>query len=125
MADFLLDANILIGVFRGESELKTYVESLDSTIDTTVYVELIQGAKNKREVEKIEIVLRQFAILHFNEKISRRTIELIRAYSKSHGLRFGDAIIAATCMEHGLKLVTFNVKDFRFIKGLKIRVPKF
>ena len=48
MAEFLLDANILIGVFRGENELKAFVEGIDSTIDTTVYVELIQGAKSSQ-----------------------------------------------------------------------------
>jgi len=36
----------------------------------------------------------------------------------------GDAIIAAACIENNLKLVTFNAKDFRFIKGLEIDVPK-
>ncbi len=32
---------------------------------------------------------------------------------------FRDAIIAATCLENDLTLITYNVKDFRFIKGLK------
>lgn len=124
MAEFLLDANVLIGVFRGEAELKIFVEGLDSTINTTVYVELIQGAKSKRDVERIEIALRQFRILHFDEGISRRTIDLIRTYSKSHGLMLGDAVIAATCLENDLELVTFNARDFRFIQDLKLRVPK-
>ena len=83
------------------------------------------GAKNKSEVEQIEVALSQFDVLHFDEGVSRKTIDLIRTYSKSHNLMFGDAIIAATCIQHGLELVTFNIKDFRFIKNLKIRVPKF
>jgi predicted nucleic acid-binding protein len=124
MADYLLDANVLIGVFRGQSDLETFIEGLFATINASVYVELIQGAKNKREVEQIEKALNQYEIIHFSEHISRRTIELIRSYSKSHGLLLGDAIIAATCLENGLALVTFNGKDFRFIKGLKIKVPK-
>ncbi len=37
---------------------------------------------------------------------------------------FGDAVIAATCLENDLQLVTFNAKDFRFIKGLRPKVPK-
>jgi len=82
MAEFLLDANILIGVFRGENELRSFVENLDATIDTTVYVELIQGAKNKSEVEQIEVALSQFDVLHFDEGVSRKTIDLIRTYSK-------------------------------------------
>lgn len=34
-----------------------------------------------------------------------------------------DSIIAATCLENNLTLITYNVKDFRFIKGLKIQIP--
>ncbi len=124
MAEFLLDANILVGVFRGESDLKLFVEGLNSTIDTTVYVELIQGAKNRAEVERIEAALLRFEIIHFDESISLRTIELVRTYSKSHGLMFGDAVIAATCIEKSLELITFNLKDFRFIKELNVSVPK-
>lgn len=124
MPEFLIDTNILIGVLRGDSELATFVESLDCAIDTTIYVELIQGAKNKIEVARIERTIGQFQLFHFDENISRRTIDLIRAYSKSHGLMFGDAVIAATCLENNLQLVTFNAKDFRFIKGLRIKAPK-
>ncbi len=36
---------------------------------------------------------------------------------------FGDAIIAATCLENNLILITYNVKDFRFVNGLKITQP--
>lgn len=124
MAEFLLDANILIGVFRGESDLKTFVERLDATIDTTVYVELVQGAKDNRDVERIEAALRRFEMVPFDESISRRTIALIRTYSKSHGLMFGDAVIAATCLEKNLELLTFNLKHCRFIEELKMSAPK-
>ena len=48
----------------------------------------------------------------------------MRTYSKIHGLMLGDAIIAATCLEYDIELpVNFNAKDFRFIDGLKYRVP--
>lgn len=45
------------------------------------------------------------------------------SYSKSHGLMLADAVIAATCLEHDLQLITLNVKDFRFIKGLTLIGP--
>ena len=98
---------------------------VDGVIDTTVYVELIQGAKDKPEVQKLEKYLTRFDLIHFDKTISQRIIELVRLYSKSHGLMFGDAIIAATCLENELKLLTFNIKDFRFIKGLKSSEPSF
>jgi predicted nucleic acid-binding protein len=124
MAESLIDTNVIIGLLRGDTKLKTFLESLNGAIDTVVYVELIQGAKNKTEVARIEKALGQFPMIHFDESISRRTIDLIRTYSKSHGLLLGDAVIAATCLEKNIRLVTFNARDFRFIEGIKIQVPK-
>jgi predicted nucleic acid-binding protein len=124
MADYIVDANILVRVFRGDSELAAFVEDLGCAIDTTIYVELIQGSKNKIEVARIERTLKQFPLIFLDESISLRTIDLIRTYSKSHGLLLADALIAATCLENRLELITFNSKDFRFIKGLKLRIPR-
>jgi len=124
MAKCLVDTNVLIGILRGDSKLSGLVDSLSCAIDTTVYVELVQGAKNKSDVEQMEIALTEYELIHFDQAISRKTISLIRTYSKSHGLLFADAVIAATCLENGLELITLNAKDFRFIKGLKIRVPE-
>jgi predicted nucleic acid-binding protein len=123
MTEYLIDTNIFIAVLKGDKSLKTFIEKNPCGLDTTVYVELIQGAKDKTEVQKIEKYLTRFALLHFSKEISQRTIELIRTYSKSYGLMFGDATIASTCLEDDLTLLTFNVKDFRFIKGLKIQKP--
>jgi len=75
-------------------------------------LELIQGAKNKDEVRKIEEYLTRFDLIHFDSVISWHSIRLIRNYSKSHGLMLPDAVIAATCLEHNLSLITFNTKDF-------------
>jgi len=123
MIDYLIDTNIFIAILKGNAKLKTLIENLICALDTVVYVELIQGAKNKAEVRKIEKYLTRFELVHFDETISRKAIELIRAYSKSHGLMLGDAIIAATCLENDLTLITFNTKDFRFIDGLKTLKP--
>jgi len=124
MIEYLIDTNIFIAVLKGNGKLKSIIENLACALDTTVYVELIQGAKNKAEVQKIEKYLTRFELIHFDKVISRKTIELVRIYSKSHGLMFGDAVIAAACLENYLTLITHNVKDFRFIKNLKILKPQ-
>ncbi len=123
MTDYLIDTNIFIAILKGDAKLKSLVESLACAIDTIVYVELIQGSKDKSEVQKIEKYLTRFELIHFDKAISQKTLELIRTYSKSHNLMLGDAIIAATCLENDLTLITYNVKDFRFIKSLKIQKP--
>lgn len=123
MIEYLIDTNIFIAILKGDAKLKSFIESLSCSLDTTVYAELIQGSKDKIEVQKIEKYLTRFELIHFDRNISQKTIELIRVYSKSHNLMFGDAVIAATCLENDLTLVSYNDKDFRFIKGLKIIKP--
>lgn len=123
MIEYLIDTNIFIAILKGNATLKLFVENLACALDSTVYAELIQGSKTKAEVQKIEKYLSRFDLIHFDKTISQKTLELLRTYSKSHNLMFGDAIIAATCLENNLILLTYNVKDFRFIKGLKIQTP--
>ena len=123
MTEYLVDTNIFILILKGDAKLKTHIENLPCALDTTIYAELIQSSKDKTEVQKIEKYLTRFDLIHFNEAISQKTLELIRIYSKSHSLMFGDAVIAATCLENDLTLLTYNVKDFRFIKDLKFQKP--
>lgn len=123
MIEYLVETNVFIAVLKGNAALKSFIEGLACALDTTVYAELIQGAKSKTKVQKIERYLTRFELIHFDRAVSQKTLELLRAYSKSHGLMFGDAIIAATCLENDLTLITYNVKDFRFISGLKITQP--
>jgi len=46
---------------------------------------------------------------------------MIEHYSKSHGLQIPDAIIAATALSFEMKLFTLNLKDFKYIDGLKLQ----
>jgi predicted nucleic acid-binding protein len=116
----LADTNIFIKIFRGDADLKKQVESLNVAINSIVVLELLQGSKDKAELRQIEKYLARFNIVHFNENISKKAIELVKTYSKSHGLLLADAIIAATCLEKDLELMTFNIRDFKFSQDLKL-----
>ncbi len=120
MAEYLIDLNILTAVFTGDTRIRSVIENLDAAIETIVYLELLQAAKNHLQAERIEKYLTRFELIYFDHKISEGAIELIRNYSKTFGLRLPDSIIAATCLEKNLTLVTLNPKDFRFIEGLKL-----
>ncbi len=45
------------------------------------------------------------------------------ALRQQRKMSLGDAIIAATALEHGLPLVTRNTADFQHIEGLKLINP--
>ena len=75
-------------------------------IDTDVLIWLMRGTD----------------ILPIIADISSRAIELIDTYALSHGVQLGDALIAATAMEHGLTVITANAKHFRAIDDLRVEV---
>ncbi|MGQ0621899.1 MAG: PIN domain-containing protein [Panacagrimonas sp.] len=58
-------------------------------------------------------------ILPIDESISAGAMKLIDTHALSHGLKLGDALIAATALEHELTLLTANTKHFIPIRGLK------
>jgi predicted nucleic acid-binding protein len=123
MADFLIDTNVFSRIFTGDKNVKLFVETLDAAVDTVVYVECLQGSKSNREKRIVDRYLARFELSHLTAEISLRTIDLIRTYSNTHGLLLADALIAATCLDGGLTLVTYNVSDFHFISGLKYLKP--
>lgn len=125
MIDHLTDTNVFSEIFKGNRDVKEFVESLENSIDTTVYVECLQGSKGNREKQIIKKYLSRFSIYYHTPGISKRTIALIEQYSNSHGLLLPDAQIAAVCLEYDLTLITYNVTDFRFIEGLKLLKPAF
>ena len=83
-------------------------------------MELYYGALNKIELNKIKRALSEFNILPLNEEITEIAINLIEKYSKSHGLKIPDALIASTAIYYGISLWTYNIKDFRFIESLSL-----
>lgn len=87
-------------------------------------MELFQCARSKKEhhVMRDFLVELDFKILPFTENIGHRAAVYIEEYSLSDGLRSGDAIIAATAMENNLILATENVKHYKEIKDLQLKV---
>jgi hypothetical protein len=75
---------------------------------------------NKAELKKIKLHLSSIRIFHIDQEISATASELIERYAKSHGLQIPDALIAATSLNHGIKLYTGNKKDFRFIGKISL-----
>ena len=87
-------------------------------------MELYFGALNKRELAKIKSRLQKLEIFNLDKEITETAINLIERYAKSHGLHIPDALIAATAICSGMELLTYNVKDFKFIEGIRLYSEK-
>ena len=94
----LIDTCIFIDIFRGNRILLEEIIKLpNSFINSIIYMELVQGARNKTELPKILRFLKRFKMIFIDEIISQKAMELIVSYNLSYNLLLADAIIAATC----------------------------
>ena len=70
--------------------------------------------------KKIEKFLSLFKVIHLSREISTKSIRLIQTYAKSHHLDIPDSLIASTALVENYKLLTYNIKDFKYIKDLDL-----
>jgi len=120
----LCDTNVIIETLKGDEKTIKIMESIgleNIAISSVTVMELYFGALNKRELNKIKKHLKALNIVHFDNDVSELAVSMIESYSKSHGLQIPDAIIAATALSLEIKLFTLNLKDFRYIDGLKLQ----
>jgi predicted nucleic acid-binding protein len=123
MADHLIDTNVFSRFFLGDVSVRQFLGGVDACISTVVYIELIQGSIKRQQRDLIKKHISAYPCYQITPQISLKAIELIDKYSASHGLFLADALIAATALEHELTLITFNTKDFKFMKGVKVTTP--
>ncbi len=119
----LCDTDIIIEFLKGRQNLKEKFNEIgyeNIYVSAITLMELYVGAFNKREIKNIIKVLHKLKVVHLNENISTRSLELIERYTKSHGLGLPDSIIASTALEHKMPLFTSNTKDFKFISSLEL-----
>lgn len=123
----IFDTDILIWAGKGNFKAADLVGEAEARfISVQTYLELLQKAQHKQQHERVKNFLAdfQFKTLLITENISHRAMMYIEEYGLSHNLGAGDALIAATAVDHNLVLVTGNEKHFRAIKDLKLKVFK-
>jgi predicted nucleic acid-binding protein len=119
----LVDTDVLIWHLRGYAQATERLDQLPALVMSSVsYFEILQGMRNKVELQAFKKMLaqRQAQLLPMTPAITARTGDLLEALTLSHGLGMGDALIAATAMEHGLTVLTGNTKHFSAVDGLQL-----
>jgi predicted nucleic acid-binding protein len=119
-----IDTDVLIWMTRGHAGAVSLLQTLQPwRISAVTCIELVQGCRNKREMEQIKqgLAMCGTQVLPIREAISDRAIFLIERHALSNGLLLADALIAATALEHGMPLLTGNVKHFSPVEGLDVK----
>jgi predicted nucleic acid-binding protein len=120
----LIDSDVLIWYIRGNKNAQNVINNnIPFKISVINYMEVVQGMKDKRELNLFQKYLKKWyvRIIQINESISARAIFLVENYFLSHSLELGDAIIASTALENQETILTGNDKHYRFISNIQIQ----
>lgn len=115
----LLDTDVLVEYLRGREDAIEYLESLDSDLYVSAIsvAELFVGVRNREEEESLSQFIMAFTVVPVAEKIARLGGLYRRDHGPGSGTGLADALIAATAMESGARLVTFNWRHFPMIES--------
>ena len=130
----LIDADVLIADERGIFDLKSWLttrpnEKVEIAAITAAELwhglERASGAQKVKRRTYIENALAAFPVIPFTGLTAQIHAHLW-AGLESSGKMIGyhDLIVAATALERGNVVATFNVRHFSAVKGLKIIEPK-
>jgi len=124
MSDYLLcDTCIIIDFISGRSQVLN--DLLDSKmvllINSIIEMELLQGARDKKELRVVEQRLHSFRLLNMQQEIFDLATDFLRNYRLSHGLALPDAVIGATAIYYQIPLLTYNHKDFKFLPEIQLQ----
>ena len=110
----LLDTDVLVEYLRGRKEAVEYLEGLASDLYVSVIsiAELFAGVRGDEEERWLRQFLLAFDAVPVTEKVARMRGLYRRDYGPSHGTGLADALIAATTLESGAKLASFNRRHY-------------
>ena len=117
MNNYLVDTDVLIWYLRGNVKAKEILKKIDFSISVVTYIELLQGMRDKRELNLFKKFIKNWEIniVHINQEISLKSAFYIEEYALSHSMALADSLIAATASNYGLTLLTANDKHYKFL----------
>ena len=124
----LFDTDVLIWALHGSAKAAAEIDADDDRYISAInYMELMQGARDKREQTLIKQFLSalDFIVLPITEAVSHRAMIFVEEYALKSGIQLADALVFATACENSLTLCSANQKHFREIASLdaKLFVP--
>jgi predicted nucleic acid-binding protein len=132
MSRYLLDTDWVVDVLNGQdTAIQTVLELAPSglAISIITYGELYEGAAFAHDPQPALAGLRAFLkgkdILPLTQAVMERFAQIRGSLPRPVRQQSGDLdiLIAATCLEHNLTLLTRNLKDFQQIPDLKLYQP--
>ena len=119
----LCDTNVLIEFYKGNDVVNNTLNNIGlSNLGVSVVTmgELYYGAKDKRDLARLQKHLRMLHQFQLDADISVIFLKLMGGFVLSHKLSVPDGLIAATAIRHNIPLYTFNIKDFHYLPDITL-----
>jgi len=120
----LIDTNVLIKLFRGNKTVEKHLKSIGNgniIVSDITIIEMLVGCTSVNKRKDFEEQLKAYGKAIVDKDIIEKTKTLIRRYApiNEKPIQIPDMIIASNAIWENIELLTYNKKDFEFIKELK------
>jgi predicted nucleic acid-binding protein len=124
----LCDTNIISSYLMNDTNAVKLVDKVigieNIVISSVTYMELTKWLWSykgftMRQIADFKKAISLLSIIHIDRKISSLAIGFYENY-KQNTMQIPDMLIGATALQLDIKLATFNLKDFKFLKGLSL-----
>ena len=120
----VIDTDVLIWYMKGNEKAYKIIENSEHFfISVVTYIELVQGMRNKNELNNLRSALHAWnaKVLYISEEISVKAMFFVEQHYLSHSIQLADALIGATAIWHGVPILTGNDKHYKILKDIQIK----
>jgi len=118
----MIDTDVLIEYLRGSDRAAKFLEGLEGAliISAISVAELFSGVKGSEEMDALDQFMQAFQTIPIDDRLARQAGLIRQEYHPSHGVGLADALIAATALEEGAELFTFNRRHYPMVKDVSL-----
>ncbi len=121
----VLDTDVIVSDLRGKTSVFKELQGKDLTTTTVNAFELFHGAYKSREssanLSATRGLLASLRVIGLNLEAAERAGDVMAQLQKSgQTIDVRDLLVGCIAREEGLSLLTYNIKHFRRIPGLRV-----
>jgi predicted nucleic acid-binding protein len=122
----LLDTDLLIDFLRGNRQAVAFLEgeTAPMAVSALTIAELHAGVRDGEERTQLDELLSIFGQIPLDPETAGEGGLFRRDFGPSHGTGLIDAMLAATALRYGLRLVTLNDKHYPMLKNVVVPYRK-
>lgn len=118
---YIIDTDVLVEYLRGSDRAAEFLETLEGDLIISVIsvAELFSGVKGSDEVDALDQFMLAFQIVSIDDQLAKEGGLIRQKYHPSHGVGLADALIAATSIDRGAELITFNLRHYPMVEEIR------